>query len=241
MSKKHRAKEDNSPHVPQNPKFKEGLSIRELNWTEKQKAFIELALNKETKIIFVKGPAGSSKSLISVYCALKLLQDKKISDILYVRSPVESSESHLGFLPGSADEKMECYTLPFKDKLEELLPKNQIDVLEKQERICSAPVNYMRGASYNAKCLILDEAQCSSQKEIITVLTRIGKFSKCFVLGDEMQTDLPPNRAGAFVKLYNLFNDEDSKSKGVHTFEFNEDDILRSEIVKFLVKKLKTL
>ena len=36
------------------------------------------------------------------------------------------------------------------------------------------------------------------------------------------------------------FNDDDSREMGIHTFEFTEDDIMRSELVKYIVKKLDT-
>ena len=45
-------------------------------------------------------------------------------------------------------------------------------------------------------------------------------------------------KSGGFTKVYDLFNNELSKSKGVFTFEFNdEDDVIRSEIIKFIIKK----
>jgi phosphate starvation-inducible PhoH-like protein len=100
------------------------------------------------------------------------------------------------------------------------------------------PVNFARGMSWNGKFIILDEAQNSSRKEIVTVLTRLGVGSKCFILGDPMQTDLKGNDA-AFERMFDLFSDDQSKSAGISTFEFTEEDIMRSELVKFLVTKLK--
>ena len=239
MSKNH--KEDKSEKVHQREKLKNELTIKELKWTDKQKVFIDTALDKETKIMMVNGPAGSSKSVLATYCALKLLNEKRISDIIYIRSAVESSDSKLGFLPGDADEKLHVYNLPFLEKLDELLPRAEVDKLEKDKRVSMYPVNYSRGMSWNAKCIIFDEAQNSTQKEIITVLTRLGRFSKCFVLADPNQTDLPSGKGGAFERMFNLFSDEDSIANGVKSFQFTEDDIMRSELVKFLVKKFKEL
>ena len=66
--------------------------IEDFNWTETQRDFIRIALSKESKILFGKGPAGSSKTLLSVYCALHLLSEGKVSEIVYIRSAVESSD-----------------------------------------------------------------------------------------------------------------------------------------------------
>lgn len=234
-------KKDQSPTVPQRDKIKEKLTINELNWTDKQKAVIEASLDKHNKIILLNGPAGSSKTVISVYCSLRLLNERRISDIIYIRSAVESSDAKLGYLPGDSCQKMHYYTLPFYDKLEELLPKNQIDSLTKEERISTFPVGFSRGASWNAKCILIDEAQNLTQKEIITLLTRLGNFTKCFVLADPSQSDLNNGKCGAFERFWQLFDDEESRNMGIVEFKFNDEDIVRSELVKFLVKKFKNL
>jgi len=234
------SKQDKSPKILQRDKFKEEIKIRELNWTDKQKTFIDIALNKDVKMMFISGPAGSSKTLLSIYCALQLIKEKKVSDIMYIRSPVESSDSKIGYLPGDADEKLKYYNLPFADKLEELLSKQYIEALNNQGRLQNHPLSFVRGMSWNCKAIILDEAQNCTQKEIVTLMTRVGEFSKCFVLADPDQSDLGNGKLGGFEKLQNIFGDEESKEKGIYSFHFTEDDIKRSDLVKFIVKKLKT-
>lgn len=214
------------------------IRIRDFNWTDKQKQFINLASSKNTKIILVKGPAGSSKTLISVYSALHLLNDAKVSEIIYLRSAVESSDARLGFLPGDADQKLHFFNLPFMHKMEELINESDSKKLQKDERISCYPVNFSRGMSWDGKCMILDEAQNSSVREIITVLTRLGMGSKCFVLADPNQTDLKNGSRGGFNKIYDVLNDKKSKDNGIFTFEFAEKDIVRSDLVRFLVGKL---
>ena len=160
---------------------------------------------------------------------------------MYIRSPVESSDSKIGFLPGDADEKLKYYNLPFADKLEELLSKQYIEALNNQGRLQSHPLSFVRGMSWNCKAIILDEAQNCTQKEIVTLMTRVGEFSKCFILADPDQSDLAYGKSGGFEKLQAIFSDEESKEKGIYSFHFTEDDIKRSDLVKFIVKKLKVL
>jgi phosphate starvation-inducible protein PhoH len=161
---------------------------------------------------------------------------------MYLRSAVESSESKLGFLPGTAEDKLRFYNMPFLDKLDELLENIRIEKLEEQGRISMFPVNFARGMNWTNKCVILDEAQNSTVKEITTVLTRLGEGTKCFVLADPMQTDLRIERlCGGFERLHRLFANEESQAMGIHTFKFTEDDIMRSELCKFIVKKIKTV
>lgn len=233
-------KPDKSEKITQRDKIKENLTLKEFPWTQKQKEFIQLALDKDTKIIFVNGPAGTSKTLVSTYASLTMLNQKRVSDVMYIRAAVESSDSKLGFLPGTADEKIHYYAIPFLDKLDELLPKADVDKLVKEQRVGIFPVGFTRGLNWNAKSVIVDEAQNLTQKELITILTRLGKFSKCFVLADPMQSDIN-GKSGAFEKIAALFADEEAKKQGIHYFEFTHEDIMRSELVKFLVSRFSVL
>ena len=93
--------------------------------------------------------------------------------------------------------------------------------------------------NWKAKCVILDEAQNSTEKEIMTVLTRLGEGSRAFILADPMQTDLKGHeKSGGYENLAGIFSDEDSLQHGIYHFTFSEEDIMRSELVKFLIKKL---
>ena len=67
--------------------------------------------------------------------ALQLINLKKVSDLIYLRSAVESCDSKIGFLPGEMDDKLEPYLQPLLEKLNELLPKSEVDLLEKDGRI----------------------------------------------------------------------------------------------------------
>jgi phosphate starvation-inducible PhoH-like protein len=230
---------DTSPKIHQREKIDYTLNLKGLDWTDKQKAFIELATHKDTKIIFLSGPAGTSKSILAVYSALELLNQKRISDIVYVRTIVESASHAMGTLPGDADQKLHFFVSVLNDKLEELLPSGDIKRLHADERVKGMPVNYLRGASYNAKAVIVDEAQNANFSELLTSLTRIGKFTKYFILGDPMQTDLKHKEQSGFKSMFDLFNDEESQKQGIFCVEFTKEDIMRSEILKFIIEKVQ--
>ena len=228
---------DNSPVIPQRSKIKFDLHIKEnFKFTDKQQEFIKLALDKNTKMMFVEGPAGSSKTFMAVYSSLLLMNQRRLSDIIFVRSAVECSDKSIGYLPGLVSEKLSPYTQPLMDKLEELLPRNEIEQLQKETRITGIPIGFLRGLNFNAKSIILDEAQNTTSKEIITFITRIGMFSKSFVIGDKFQSDI--NGKSGFTKIMNCFDDEESRNQGIYTFRFAEEDIVRSPLVKFIVNKL---
>ena len=234
---KKQAGEDKSPIVPQKHKIKNEIEIYQRELTTKQKQFLDIALDKNTKLMFVSGPAGTSKTYMAILSSLILLNQKRVSDLLYLRSAVESSDSKLGFLPGEADEKMAPYIQPLREKLSELTSKASIDCLQKEQRIDSIPIGFLRGLNWNARCIVADESQNMTHKELVTLVTRIGEFSKVFILGDPDQSDI--NGKSGFLKMMNAFDDNESRENGIHTFKFDEDDIVRSALVRFIIKKLK--
>jgi phosphate starvation-inducible protein PhoH and related proteins len=230
---------DNNQTLNTNP-FKSKISIRGKNLTDKQKKFLKLGLDPDTKIIFVDGPAGSTKTYVSVFSALRELQKNDDLDLLYVRTAIESADKGLGALPGTLEEKFNPYMAPLEDKLDELLPPTTPIAQEmiQSGRIQAMPINFLRGANWINKIIIADESQNFTFKELVTLITRIGKNSKLIICGDMMQSDI--NGKSGFFKMINLFNDEDSRNRGIHCFRFTEEDILRSEILKYIVQKLKS-
>ena len=238
MSKRKPLK-DNSPKIPQNSKIRDTIQIKSIDLTEKQKQLLEIMRDKNTKLVFVSGPAGTSKTYTAILAGLHLINDKRVSELTYIRTAVESSDSKLGFLPGEMDEKMSPYIQPLIDKLEEILSRSDVEKLKKEERIHGIPANFLRGLNWNARCIVADEAQNMIKKELVTLITRVGEFSKLFVCGDPDQSDI--NGKSGFAPIMNHFDDQESRDNGIFIFKFDEEDVVRSGLVKFILKKLKKL
>lgn len=233
-------KKDNSPYVAQRDKINFNINIRELPWTEKQKYIIDLFLNKKTKLMVLKGPAGTSKTMLSMYLGLTLLNQKKVSDIVLVRSAVESSDNKLGYLPGDLVEKIQVYLTPFNDKFAELISDSDQKKLEKDNRVKICPINFARGLHFAVKFICCDEAQNLSLREMHTLMSRMGEFSKMIIAGDSEQSDLPVGKSG-FSAVYDSFDNEEANENGIYCVELTEDDIVRSDFVKYITKKFKEL
>lgn len=230
-------KPDNSPYVHQKDKINFDLNIREYNWTEKQKEIIGAALEKKASMVMVDGIWGSGKTLVSLYACLQLLQRKKISNILYVRNAVQSGSGTLGWLPGDSEAKMAPWTTPLKQKLDELLPPAQADKLIREGVVESQPVAFLRGTSYNAYGVVIDEMGCMTKEDILLTLSRVGKFSYVFGVGDSWQVDV---KNSGFREIYDIFDDDESKEHGIYTFELQDEmDVMRSEFLKYVMSKVK--
>lgn len=219
------------------PLEKINFKKRGFKFSEKQKQFLDVALDQDTKVVFLAGPSGSAKTFMSVYAALALFPNIPDAQIMYVRSIAESAEKGLGSLPGEAEEKFCPFTAPLYDKIEEIVSDEHTVWLSKNNKLVAMPINYLRGASWINKIVINDEAQNLSYKELTTLITRLGEGSKLFICGDFMQSDI---KSSGFEPMFDLFNDEESKSKGIHCFKFDVADIFRSEVLKYIITKLQS-
>jgi len=204
-----------------------------------QESFLQTILRKNTQMVFCDGPAGSAKTYIGILAALKLLSDKQIDNIIYIRSIVESASRSMGALPGEVDEKFAPWSAPLIDKLEELVsPVVKKNLMQKGFIKC-IPVNFTRGLTFRNSVVIVDEAQNMTKDELTTILTRFGKNSKYIVVGDSLQSDI--NGKSGFKRVVDVFNDEESDEKGIYSFKFTQNEVVRSEILKFIVSRLEKL
>ena len=217
---------------------KTNIKLKKVALTEKQLQLLKIIFDNESKIIFISGPAGTSKTFVAIYGALQLYNMNNERGITYVRTIAESGEKSLGALPGEMAEKINPYMMPMNEKLDELLIPGQASIVKEKEIIKGMPINYLRGASWRNEVVIADESQNFTFKELTTLMTRLGEGSKLIICGDPMQSDI--NGKSGFADMYSLFNDDESKEKGIHTFYFGSEDIKRSEILKYVISKLQT-
>jgi phosphate starvation-inducible protein PhoH and related proteins len=204
--------------------------------TDVHKSFAELCYSNNTKMAFVDGPAGTAKTYCAAYVALNMLKSHRVDEIVYIRSIIESASKSMGSLPGEVDDKFLPWTLPLQEKLNELIPTSAIKDLFESNAIKAIPVNYVRGLTFKDSVVIVDEAQNLTRSELVTILTRFGEDSKMIVIGDTKQSDI--NGRSGFRDIYKTFDDVDSEENGVFTFKFTDEDIVRSEMLKFIVRKL---
>lgn len=230
---------DLSPKVPQRDKIDFQLSIRERDdLTERQKVILETMLDRDTRCVMIDGIWGSSKTYCATLASLKLLNSGRVKSILYVRNPVEASQhSRVGFLSGDLSEKMAPYTAVLQEKLEELLPRGDIDRLIKDERVQCIPTGFIQGRSYNCAAIIVDEAASMSWMDLMLIISRCGPFTRIFFLGDTINQTYLSDKSG-FVRFCEIFNDEESRENGVYVFELKEaTDIVRSGFLRFVMEK----
>lgn len=176
------------------------------------------------------GPAGTGKTRIAAHMAARMLEAKEVERIVLTRPAVEAEEE-LGFLPGEMDDKYAPWFAPFRIELCKELGSGYVDLLLKRERIVVSPLAYMRGLTFENDFVVLDEAQNTTKGQMKLFLTRLGEHSKAVVDGDLDQPDLGPNNGLAdVIKRLN-------GCPGVNHVEFGLDDIVRSGLVREILRR----
>ncbi len=187
------------------------------------------AMNR-SQITFGIGPAGTGKTYLAVaYCLGELLSGRK-QKLILTRPVVEAGES-LGFLPGDLSQKLNPYLKPLYDSMEAMIAPATIRRLEDSGSIEIAPLAYMRGRSIHNACIILDEAQNTTQAQMKMFLTRIGENSCAIITGDVTQIDLPKASASGLVQASEILRD----IEGIEFVSFTARDTVRSRVVQRII------
>ena len=204
-----------------------GRSIRPK--TANQKRYVD-AIEDHT-ITFGIGPAGTGKTYLAMAKAVSALQAKKVNRIVLTRPAVEAGE-HLGFLPGTLNEKIDPYLRPLFDALHDMIDIETIPRMMQSGIIEVAPLAFMRGRTLNDAFIILDEAQNTTPEQMKMFLTRLGFGSKMVITGDVTQIDLPNGQHSGLRVVRDILKGIDD----IAFLELTAEDVVRHRLIGDIVK-----
>jgi len=204
--------------------------------TENQKISFEQYHNG--KNLMLHGIAGTGKSFISVYLALNEImnENKNYNKIIIVRSVVPTRD--MGFLPGNSKEKTKVYEAPYYAICSELFGRGDAyEILKQKGLVDFISTSFIRGITLNNCIIIVDEIANMTLHELDSVITRVGKNCKIIFSGDFRQSDFTKeHEKNGLVDFMKIIN----KMKSFSFIDFNENDIVRSSIVKdYIIQKDK--
>lgn len=185
---------------------------------------------KKGRNLFLHGYAGTGKSFISLYLSLQelLTGNSTYDKIVIIRSVVPSRD--IGALPGSIEEKAKIYEEPYRQICDNLFGRGDgYQILKMKKLIIFETTSFLRGQTFDNAILIVDEVQNMNAGELHTVMTRVGENSRIIFSGDFRQTDLRnTTEKQGLVHFINVIK----SMKSFEFVEFNEDDIVRSGVVR---------
>jgi len=198
----------------------------------------------EGKHLVAYGCAGTGKTFITLYNALREVLDERTpyEKIYLVRSLVATRE--IGFLPGSYEDKSDIYQIPYKNMVKYMfqMPSDaEFEMLygnlKSQETIKFWSTSFLRGTTLDNSIVIVDEFQNCTAHELDSIITRVGENSKIMFCGDASQSDLQKsNERNGIVDFMNILR----KMPSIDIIEFSVDDIVRSGLVKeYILAKIE--
>jgi predicted ribonuclease YlaK len=210
--------------------------------TPAQEKVFEEYLNQ--KNLFLYGAAGTGKTFVSLYLALKDVMNEKTpyEKVYMVRSLVSTRE--IGFLPGDHEDKSSLYQIPYKNMVKymfempddasfEMLYGN----LKTQGTISFWSTSFIRGTTLDNAIIIVDEFQNLNFHELDSMITRVGENSKIMFCGDATQSDLvKTNEKNGIIDFMRILRVMPS----FDIIEFEAEDIVRSGLVKeYILAKME--
>ncbi len=158
---------------------------------------LDAVMNPDIKLVALTGKAGTGKTLLALAGALA--QEADFDQILLARPVIPLRNQDIGFLPGTADEKVGPYMLPLYDNLSVIKKQTsstskenvKIEDMLRREKLVISQLAYIRGRSLNNVFFIVDEAQNLTPHEVKTIITRAGEGTKIVFTGDIFQIDSP--------------------------------------------------
>jgi predicted ribonuclease YlaK len=202
--------------------------------TKNQEILFDLYKKEQNLVAY--GCAGTGKTFITLYNALRDVLDEKTpyEKIYIVRSLVATRE--IGFLPGDHEDKSSLYQIPYKNMVKymfEMPDEASFEMLygnlKTQGTISFWSTSFIRGTTLDKAIIIVDEFANLNGHELDSIITRVGEDSKIMFCGDATQSDLikmsERNGIVDFMKILRSMPSFD-------IIEFGIEDVVRSGIVR---------
>mgnify|MGYP001182632739 CR=1 FL=1 len=219
------------PKRKSNPEPPRGKRKRVTARTPNQKKVLQCI--KSSDITLCEGPAGSGKTHLSVGAAVEYFLRGDVEKIVVTRPIVQAGE-RIGFLPGTAEQKLDPYLQPVFDEFSYFLSQSEIAELKNSRKLEVVPLALMRGRNFHKAFIIGDEMQNATYDQIKMFITRMGINSKLVISGDSKQSDLEFRNRGAFnfclQELVNIDRISICYLKG--------KDIVRNPIIPIVLERL---
>jgi len=185
---------------------------------------------KEGYNLVLSGCAGTGKTFVAMYLAMKEMMDKPeiYRELIIIRSMVPTRD--IGFLPGNEEEKKLAYTIPYRSICHDLFGYDQAwSKLITQKKIRFESTSFIRGSTFDNSIIIVDEMQNCNFHELDSIVTRVGEDCRIIFSGDYYQTDFKyEDEKNGLIKFLAIIE----QMRFFRTIEFGWEDIIRSDLVR---------
>lgn len=196
--------------------------------TERHKAYNLMLNDRENFPVLATGCPGTSKTYGAVSRAITWLSEGKQQKVV-ISKPNESFTKSLGATKGDYREKVAGWVEPIVQLfIEQGFNRNKVESAEKHGNLVFQPLELIQGYSFHDSLFIVDECENLTFKQLQMIVTRMGQHSKLVLCGDVEQVS-PYFKNSGLAEFRKMCLHLDLP---IHTVEFTEEDILRSDLCK---------
>lgn len=155
-----------------------------------QRIALDLLLDPEVGIVSLGGPAGTGKSLLALAAGLEQIVERGTYKKAIIFRPLYAvGGQDLGYLPGTAEEKMSPWAAAVFDALEVFCGESTIEHIIENDLLEVLPLTHIRGRTLSDSFVVVDEAQNLEKMVLLTAMSRMGQNSKVVLTHDVAQRD----------------------------------------------------
>lgn len=183
--------------------------------SKEQRMALDLLLDPSVKVVGLEGGAGTGKTILALAAGLEQVSNNRVYDqVLVFRPVIPVGDADLGFLPGTAEEKLDPWFAAIIDTIialtadrDERTAQSIIEELTARRQLQHLSVGHVRGRTFANSFVIVDEAQNLAALTLKTLVSRIGENAKVVLTGDVAQIDQPylSERTNALAILRDRF------------------------------------
>lgn len=155
-----------------------------------QRIALSHLLDPNIGIVSLGGPGGTGKSLLALAAGLEAVLERNTHKRIMVFRPLYAvGGQELGYLPGTAEEKLSPWAAATFDALHAFCSDTIIDEVMGRGLIEVLPLTHIRGRTFTDSIVIIDEAQNLERNVLLTALSRTGENTRVFMTHDVAQRD----------------------------------------------------
>jgi phosphate starvation-inducible protein PhoH and related proteins len=188
---------------------------------------------EQKDLVINAGPAGVGKTHLAIGFAVEQFLAQRVNKIILTRPIIEAGE-RIGFLPGTAEDKLSPYLIPLMDELSYFTNVNEVEQWKLHKILEVIPLGLMRGRTLKNAIIVADEMQNATWQQLKMLVTRLGQNSKMIIVGDLSQSDLHSSQQGALLAFIERLMEIDE----VGICRMENRDIVRNPLIAKILEKI---
>ena len=153
-----------------------------------QELAFDMLQDKRSTVKALLGCFGSGKTMLMIATALQLIRLHQYEKVVYVRNNIEVKDSKpIGALPGTADEKLLPFAMPFADHVGGI---DGLEYLRSTGKLEVTHLGFLRGRDIKNSIILASESGNLTREHMQLLLGRVGEGSALWLDGDLKQVDM---------------------------------------------------